>query len=106
MFEKKCLAYEIVKLLWGDKSAKVAEKSFETTFQEKAPTFDIKVKAEESLVKTIIPFSPRNSMASAKELVRQGAVDVNGEKATDGNLKLNVGDEIKVGERTFIKVSK
>jgi tyrosyl-tRNA synthetase len=106
MLEKKRLAYEIVKLLWGEGSAKIAEKSFETTFQEKAPTFDIKVKAEETLAKTIIPFSPRNSMASVKELIRQGAVDVNGEKVTDGNVSLNVGDEIKVGERTFIKVSK
>jgi tyrosyl-tRNA synthetase len=106
MLEKKRLAYEIVKLLWGEKSAKDSEKSFETTFQEKAPTFDIKVKAEETLAKTIIPFSPRNSMASVKELIRQGAVDVNGEKVTDGNVSLKVGDEIKVGERTFIKVSK
>ena len=106
MMEKKRLAYEIVKLLWGEKSAKDSEKSFETTFQEKAPTFDIKVKAEETLAKTIVPFSPRNSMASVKELIRQGAVDVNGEKVIDGNMSLKVGDEIKVGERTFIKVSK
>lgn len=106
MMEKKRLAFEIVKLLWGEKSAKDSEKSFETTFQEKAPTFDIKVKAEETLAKTIVPFSPRNSMASVKELIRQGAVDVNGEKVTDGNISLKVGDEIKVGERTFIKVSK
>jgi tyrosyl-tRNA synthetase len=106
MMEKKRLALEIVKLLWGEGSAKDAEKSFEKTFQEKAPTFDIKVKSEETLAKTIIPFSPRNSMASVKELIRQGAVDVNGEKVTDGNMGLKVGDEIKVGERTFIKVSK
>ena len=106
MMEKKRLALEIVKLLWGEGNAKNAEKSFEKTFQEKAPTFDIKVKSEETLAKTIIPFSPRNSMASVKELIRQGAVDVNGEKVTDGNMCLKVGDEIKVGERTFIKVSK
>ncbi len=106
MSEKKHLAFEIAKLLWGEEKAKDAENAFEHTFQEKAPTFDIKVKAEETLAKTIIPFSPRNSMASVKELIRQGAVDVNGERVTDGNLKLNVGDEIKVGERTFLKVSK
>lgn len=106
MMEKKRLAYEIVKLLWGEKNAKIAEQDFETTFQEKAPSFNIKVKSEGTLAKTIIPFSSRNSMASVKELVRQGAVDVNGEKVTDGNLKLSLGDEIKVGERTFLKVSK
>jgi tyrosyl-tRNA synthetase len=106
MGEKKHLAYEIVKFLWGEKSADDAQKAFEVTFQEKAPTFDNEVKAESSLVKTIIPFSPRNSMGSAKELIRQGAVDVNGERVTDGNMSLKVGDEIKVGERTFLKVTK
>jgi ribosomal protein S4 len=42
-------------------------------------------------------------MASVKELIRQGAVDVNGKKVTDGSIILKVGDEIKVGERTFLK---
>jgi tyrosyl-tRNA synthetase len=106
MREKKHLAYEIVKLLWGEKNANMSQKGFEQTFQEKVPVFDIKVKAENNLAKTIIPFSPRNSMGSAKELIRQGAVDINGEKVTDGNLKLKIGDKIKVGERTFLKVSK
>jgi tyrosyl-tRNA synthetase len=106
MAEKKRLAFEIVKILWGKSAALSAQKAFEQTFQEKRPTFDIKIKAEENLAKTIIPFSPRNSMASAKELIRQGAVDVNGAKVTDGSLKISIGDEIKVGERTFLKVSK
>jgi tyrosyl-tRNA synthetase len=103
MGEKKHLAYEIVKFLWGESAANMAQSVFEKTFQEKEPTFDIKVKAEESLAKTIIPFSPRQSMASVKELIRQGAVDVNGKKVTDGSIILKVGDEIKVGERTFLK---
>ncbi|HKB88810.1 MAG TPA: tyrosine--tRNA ligase [Patescibacteria group bacterium] len=106
MMEKKHLAFEIVKLLWGEGSAKKAERRFESTFQEKKPKFDIKVKSGESLAKTIIPFSPRNSMGSVKELIRQGAVDVNGKKVTDGSAVLAIGDEIKVGERTFLKVSK
>jgi tyrosyl-tRNA synthetase len=103
---KKELGVVIVTEFHSKDAAESAQKSFKQNFQEKKPTFDIKVKAEETLAKTIIPFSPRNSMASVKELMRQGAVDVNGEKVTDGNLKLNVGDEIKVGERTFLKVSK
>jgi len=106
MGEKKHLAYEIVKFLWGESAANTAKSVFEKTFQEKAPNFDIKVKAEESLAKTIIPFSSRQSMASVKELIRQGAVDVNGKKAMDGSIILKVGDEIKVGERIFLKVSK
>jgi tyrosyl-tRNA synthetase len=103
MLEKKRLAFEIVKLLWGEEAAKKAQKSFELTFQERTPEFNIKVKAGESLIKTIIPFTNRQSATAAKELIKQSAVDVNGDKATDGTLLINVGDEIKVGERTFLK---
>lgn len=103
---KKELGVAIVTEFHSKDLAEKAQKDFKQSFQERKPTFDIKVKSEETLAKTIIPFSPRNSMASVKELIRQGAVDVNGEKVTDGNLKLKVGDEIKVGERTFLKVSK
>jgi tyrosyl-tRNA synthetase len=106
MGEKKHLSFEIVKFLWGESAANSAQKVFEKTFQEKAPSFDIKVKAEESLAKTIIPFTPRQSMSSAKELIKQNAVDVNGKTIADPNFVLKIGDNIKVGERTFLKVSK
>ena len=106
MAEKKNLAYEIVKFLWGESTANTAQNAFEKTFQEKAPTFDIKVKSEETLAKTIIPFTPRQSMSNAKELIKQGAVDVNGKSISDPNFILKIGDNIKVGERIFLKVSK
>jgi tyrosyl-tRNA synthetase len=101
---KKKLAFEIVNILWGESSAKEAQKSFEKTFQEREPQFDIKVSSGETLVKTIAPFTSRQSTSAAKELIKQGAVDLNGAKATDGSVVLKSGDEIKVGERTFLKV--
>lgn len=103
MNQKKQLAYEIVKLLWGENKAKDSQDAFEKTFQERAPEFNIKVNAGGSLIKTIIPFTTRQSASAAKELVKQGAVDVNGEKITDGSVTIKAGDEIKVGERTFLK---
>ena len=45
-------------------------------------------------------------MSSFKELLRQGAIDVNGEKLIDGSTELKIGDEVKVGDRTFLKVTK
>ncbi len=104
MEEKKRLAHEIVNLLWGEKWVIPSEEYFEKTFQERAPEFNIKVKAGESLVKTIVPFTNRQSTSAAKELIKQGAVDINGEKIIDGSTTLKTGDEIKVGERTFLKV--
>jgi tyrosyl-tRNA synthetase len=106
MAEKKRLALEIVKLLWGEKSAKKAQGFFERTFQEKKPTFDIKVSSGETLANTIIPFTSRQSMSHAKELIKQGSVDINGETVSDPSLKIKVGDEIKVGGRTFLKAAK
>lgn len=103
---KKRLAFQIVKELHSEKDANFAQNAFEKTFQEKAPTFDIKVSLEDTLAKTIIPFTPRQSMTSAKELIKENAVDVNGKVITDPNFKLSISDKIKVGERTFLKVSK
>jgi tyrosyl-tRNA synthetase len=106
MGEKKHLAHEVVKFIWGESAANTAQNAFEKTFQEKSPTFDIKVKSEGTLAKTIVPFTPRQSMTSAKELIKENAVDLNGKVVTDANTEIKVGDEIKVGERTFLKVSK
>ncbi len=103
MAEKKHLAFEIVNLLWGQKEAIDAQEKFEQTFQERAPEFNIKVDSGENLLKTIVPFTNRGSASAAKELIKQGAVDVNGKKASDGSIKVKSGDEIKVGSRTFLK---
>lgn len=99
---KKQLAFELTKWLNSEKEAQEAQKSFEKTFQEGSPEFNIKVGAGESLVKTIIPFTSRQSTSAAKELIKQGAVDVNGQKETNGSVILKAGDKIKVGERTFL----
>lgn len=106
MEAKKKLAFEIVRMLWGENKAQKSEESFARTFQDRAPTFDIKVSLEENLAKTIVPFTPRESMSSAKELVKQGAVDVNGKTITDPVFRVKIGDKIKIGGRTFLKVAK
>ncbi len=103
MEEKKRLGFEIVKMLWGEAMARKAQKVFEKTFQEKRPEFNISVKSNESLIKTIMPYSPRGSMSSVKELLKQNAVDINGVAVTDGNITVKPGDEIKVGSHTFLK---
>lgn len=101
---KKELGIELVTEFHSKEAAEKAKRNFEKTFQERAPEFNIKVDAGSSLVKTIIPFTNRQSASAAKELIKQGAVDINGQKATDGSVELKTGDEIKVGERTFLKV--
>jgi len=103
MWEKKRLAFEIVKLLWGEKNARMAQNAFEQTFQEKRPTFDIKVASGDSLAVTIAPFTSLESISEAKRLIKQNAVDINGKIVSDSSYKVKAGDEIKVGSRTFLK---
>lgn len=103
---KKRLALQIVTELHSENEANKAKDFFEKTFQERKPTFDIKVSAGDSLAATIAPFTSLASMSDAKRLIKQKAVDVNGKAVADPSYKVNVGDEIKVGERTFLKVTK
>ena len=102
MNAKKELAFEVVKILWGEKSAKEAQGAFESTFQDRKPTFDIKVSSGETLSETIAPFTQRQSISNAKELIKQKAVDINGKSCLDPSLKVKSGDKIKVGSRTFL----
>jgi tyrosyl-tRNA synthetase len=106
MGEKKRLAFEIVRMLWGDSDAKLAQASFEKTFQKRIPEFNIKVSAGSNLSETIAPFTSLTSVSDAKRLIKQGGVDVNGQTATDPSSIVKVGDEIKAGRRTFLKAAK
>jgi tyrosyl-tRNA synthetase len=103
MGEKKRLAREIVNLLWGEEEAIPSQEYFEETFQEKRPTFDIKVDSGNPIVSTIAPFTSMGSISEAKRLIKQNAVDINGKVVTDSSYVVESGDEIKVGSRTFLK---
>jgi tyrosyl-tRNA synthetase len=101
MIEKKHLAYEIVKLIWSESDAESAKKHFEKTFQEKAPQYAQEITAGKTLAATITPVV--GSTSEAKRLIIQGAVDVAGKKILDPTAKINVGDNIKVGTKIFLK---
>ncbi len=103
MSEKKHLAFEIVKLLWKEEKAIKAQNSFEETFQERKPEFNIKVNAGATIAATIAPFTSLGSMSEAKRLIKQNAVDVNGKVNDNSSYEVRSGDEIKVGSRTFLK---
>ena len=103
MGEKKHLAFEIVKLLWGEDDAIKSQNSFEETFQERKPEFNIKVESGKSLSDTITYFTSLGSKSEAKRLIKQKAVDINGETMEDPSYQVKPGDKIKVGNRTFLK---
>lgn len=102
MAEKKRLAFEIVKLVWGEDEAKKAQTTFETTFQQATPKYDREVTHKDTLIDTLTQIG--KSKSEVKRLLSQNALDINGNTVTDPNTKVQVGDKIKVGERIFLKV--
>ena len=102
MGEKKHLAYEIVKLIWGEGGAKSAQEYFEKTFQKKKPEYTKEIKIADTLAAAIAPVV--GSMSEAKRLIAQGAVAISGKKVLDPTAKINAGDNIKVGAKIFLKV--
>ncbi len=102
MGEKKRLAFEIVKILWGETEAKKAKESFEKSFQERMPTFLKEIDAKGTLAATIA--DEVGSKSEAKRLIEQGAVDVAGKTVTDPKFRIKSGEEIKIGKRQFVRV--
>lgn len=101
MLEKKNLAYEIVKLLWGEKLAKKAALTFENNFQKREVEFTQEIKINKSLVETIAPFTNLKSVSDAKRLIQQGGLTINGDAVSDLNYKIKKGDKIKIGKKIF-----
>ncbi len=104
MREKKKLAFEITKIIYGERKAIQAEIHFEKTFQKKKPDFNQKTKNMGTLAKTIAVHTPRKSISEAKRLIINKAVEVNGKLIQDPTYKTRKGDKIKVGEKIFLQV--
>lgn len=101
MLEKKNLAYEIVKLLWGEKLAKKSALTFENNFQKREVEYTLKIKLQKTLADTIAPFTNLKSAGDAKRLIQQGGLTINGDVVTDLNYKIKKGDKIKIGKKIF-----
>ncbi len=101
MLEKKNLAFEIVKLLWGEKLAKKAALTFENNFQKREVVYTEEIKLQKSLAETIAPFTNLKSTGDAKRLIQQGGITINGDAVSDLNYKTKKGDRIKIGKKIF-----
>lgn len=108
---KKLMAFEIVKIIKGEKIAKQAEEHFEKTVQNK--------EVDEATAKTVsmvgtmplIEFlknasEGKESASQIRRVVAQGGVEVNGKKIVEPELPIEFksDDLIKYGKRTVYKV--
>ncbi|OGM09022.1 tyrosine--tRNA ligase [Candidatus Woesebacteria bacterium RBG_16_36_11] len=104
MAEKKRLAFEIVRILWGESKAKDAEGSFKKTFQQKEPSFTKEINNFDTLGQTIAQLEEVGSTSNAKRLIGDGAVKINDATILNPTQKINTGDRIKVGKKIFVIV--
>ena len=111
MKAKKRLAFEIVKLLWGEIKAKVAQEAFENTFQNRELPDKIKeVKSDsESLPLLDLVFLTKvvASRSDAKRLILQKAIEINGKVCTNPIESIKIptqGITLRLGKKKFVKV--
>lgn len=110
MIYKKKLAFELIRMLNSEKSAREAQKEFERVFQEqKLPTKipEVKVKkGEREIVDLLMEIKLCSSKSEAKRLIKQGAIEVDKKRLTINNQQLTIkgGMILRVGKRRFIKL--
>lgn len=107
---KEELAYEITKIYWGERGARVGQKHFTTVFKEKKipekiPIIEIKEK-KLNILDLLVKTKLCSSKSEARHLLEQGGVKVNQkiirdwqEVISDLNNKI-----VQVGKRKYCKV--
>jgi tyrosyl-tRNA synthetase len=103
MQEKKNLAYEVTRLLWGNEEAEKAKAHFEKTFQEKSAEYDEEVEKGKNIADTVAK-AQGVSVSEAKRLIAQGSVDLNDKTIKDPTQNLSKGDKLKIGKKKFVKI--
>lgn len=109
MFDaKKKLAFEIVKLYHGNKTAKAELDYFEKTFSQKNIPQDLEImKAEKGerwadfLVKTKLA----KSKTAAKRLIEGGGIDFEGKKILKARDQIIKSGTVKIGKHRFIRIA-
>lgn len=106
--EKKRLAYEVVKLIWGEKAAAAAQNQFENVFQKKTAPLNLPVyelAENKSVIDILVDSKLVQSKSEARRLIDQKAVEVDN-KTVDAQLQPKIvdGSIIRVGKTRFIKI--
>jgi len=106
---KKLMAFEIVKVIKGEKAAVTAQQHFEKTVQkQKLPNEipEIEFGGKGPLYQLLSVMAPKMSKTHIRKIIEQGGLMINNEKHTDPmeETKLKSGDMIKLGKRRYAKV--
>ena len=115
MTAKRRLARAIVAEWHGESEAEAAESEWTRIHSKgQAPTeipnleldFQGRQTITAPLATLLAEAGAAPSRAEAKRLIRQGAVELNGAKATEAPTTIREGDTIKAGRRTWLRITR
>ena len=102
---KEVLAYELTKLVHGEKNAEEAQSQARAAFggggnlPEKQITVD-----NATVIPVLVAAGICASNGEARRLIQQGGVSLNESKVTDINAPVKSGDVIHKGKKVHVKV--
>jgi len=97
------IAHDIVKRFYGDKEAKKAKNEWDKVFSKgELPSEMEEVKMAK--LAEIVGLVTQGSSSSAKILIDQGAVKINGEVVKEWNFVPKEGDVVQIGPKKFVRV--
>lgn len=105
------LAFEITKIIHGEKAAQKAQKNFEKVFsQRQAPEIVASIDAtiDATIINIIVEGGLAESNADAKRKIKQGGVKIDDKPVGDIGYKFQKEDNgkiLKVGKKNFRKIS-
>jgi len=109
---KRKLGFELVKLYYDEDTAAKTIEEFDKVFIKKEIPDDIPEVIITDVTQKLVDLLTGNNLAesktTARKLIEQGAVSINGRKETDVNSVVNIinGMVLKVGKRKFLKILK
>lgn len=107
---KKELAFEIVSELHSPEDAKKAQSQWENTYsknifpEQSATKVNYQTFSSNPTIINVIGTTQNISASEVKREIVAGSVDINNVPINDRSTEVKVGDEIKVGEKVFIKI--
>lgn len=111
---KKIMAFEVTKLVHGEKSAlevkEASEKIFNDGISDNMPTEEISLIDSTNILDLLVKVNLFTSKSEARRNIEQGGITINDEKIIDANKlisKANFKDNImivKKGKKTFLKI--
>lgn len=105
---KKQLAFEIVKTIHGADSARKAQENFESTFQKGSLPQDVPAIKINGPSVELVDFLVENNLApsksEAKRLIKEGAIEVDGQTVQESEIILENNQVIKIGKKKFVRI--